>query len=323
MHRLIPFFFLLFVTSCSVYTPGRYFSAPAHSISNIPLRPHTNDVDLFFNNEKPGKPYYRIKMVEVTGDPFLSSDQMLLRLKEQAKREGLDGLLIQDIGKQANTTTTLPSGDGVIAYQKLVALGVKYKDQITYMDEILKEQMVKLWPDENPEPKQFSIDFNLKGELLPTKDEFTDRFFQYELYPFEDENTVYAPLPEWGYRLDTLNFFFSKRLVKNEVPVVRSTFKLIGTNMLTATIKLKLPGTESFTKYELERYYNKQSGRPIERKLKKPKAKTYVWEEEVSYRYNGLPDKIKRYRYVNGEKRLYFEIQNVYHKADDLPATDN
>ena len=65
------------------------------------------------------------------------------------EREGLDGLLIQDIGKQANTTTTLPSGEGVIAYQKLVALGVKYKEQITYMQEILKEQLIKLWPDNN------------------------------------------------------------------------------------------------------------------------------------------------------------------------------
>lgn len=322
MRRLLPFIALAFFTSCSVYTPGQYLNPPVNSLSNIPLRPHTSEVDVFFNNEKPGKPYYRVKMVEVQGDPLLSSDQMLKRLQEQAKKEGIDALLITDIGKQSNTTTTLPAGDGVIAYQKLVALGLKYKDRITYMNQILKEQMVNLWPDDNPEPKQFSIHFNLNGQLLPFKDEFTKKFFNNELYCFEDENTVYAPLTNWAYHLDTLNHFFAKKMIENNVTLIQSRFQLVGGDNLGATIKIKKPGTEVFDQFELERYYSSSSALPYERKLRKRKAKTYEWEEEITYRTDGLPDTIKRYRISNGRRLLYFEIENIYHSTNDLPEAE-
>src|SRR5687768_14424524 len=116
--RLFLLLFLCFLISCTVYTPGQYLAPQINSLSTIPLRPHKKDVDVYFNTEKPTTPYYRVKMVEVQGDLFLSADDMLTRLKEQARREGIDGLLISDIGKQANNTTTLPAGDGVIAYQK-------------------------------------------------------------------------------------------------------------------------------------------------------------------------------------------------------------
>ncbi len=318
--RLLLLLLLCYLISCSVYTPGQYLVPQINSLSTIPLRPHTNDVDVYFDTEKPTKPYYRVKMVEVQGDPLLSSDQMLSRLKERAKKEGIDGLIIKDLSNQANNTTTLPSGDGVIVYQKLVALGVKYKERIDYMDQILKEQIVKLWPDDNSEPKIFSINFDLNGQLLPFKDAFGKRFFNYEIYPFEDENTNYAPLKDWEYHLDTLNMFFSKRMMQNNTAVIHSKFKLIGT---TASIKTMRIGSDNIYKYELERIYVNRNALPSERKLRKATAKNYEWVEEILYRANGLPDKIKRYRIINGRKVLYFEIENAYHSNSDLPVTDN
>lgn len=323
MRRFLLFLLPALFTACSVYTPGQYLNPTANSLSNIPLRPHTNDVDVYFNNEKPSTPYYRIKMVEVQGDPLLSSDEMLRRLKEQAKREGIDGLLITDIGKQSNTTTTLPVGDGVIAYQKLVALGLKYKNRMDYVNQILKEQIVKLWPDDDPAPKQFSIYFNLNGQPLPFKDEFTKKFFNYELYCFEDENTVHAPLINWTYNLDTLNHFFAKKMIENNVTLIQSRFQLVGDDNLGATIKIRRPGSEAFDQFELERYYGNSSPLPYERKLRKRKAKTYDWEEEITYKKDGLPNTIKRYRIINGRRLLYFEIENIYHTANDLPEAEN
>lgn len=38
---------------------------------------------------------------------------------------------------------------------------------------------------------------------------------------------------------------------------------------------------------------------------------------------NGLPNKITRYKIVEGKEVLYFEIQNNYYSVDDLPPTDN
>ena len=80
--------------------------------------------------------------------------------------------------------------------------------------------------------------------------------------------------------------------------------------MIKATIKIKKPGTEVFDQFELERYYSSSSALPYERKLRKRKAKTYEWEEEITYRTDGLPDTIKRYRISNGRRSLYFEIEN-------------
>jgi hypothetical protein len=323
MRLFLLFALLLCIISCSVYTPGQYLAIRENSLSSIPLRPHINEVDVYFDAEKPTKPHYRIKMVEVQGDPFLSSDQMLILLKEQAKREGIDGLIINDIGKQANNTTTLPSGDGVIAYQKLVALGIKYKERIDYINQILKEQNIKLWPDDNPDPKFFSIQFDLNGRALPFKDAFTQHFFIYEIYPFEDETSIYKPLTNWEYNLDTLNLFFAKRLVQNNEAMIQSKFQLAGSDKLTAAIKIKREGSQTIDNFELEKIYTGKSAYPTERKLRKQRANTYQWEEEISYRSDGMPVKTKRYKIINGQKVLYFEIENVYHTIDDLPSTDS
>lgn len=323
MRLFLLFALMLSVISCSVYTPGQYLATKENSLSGIPLRPHTNEVDIYFDGEKPTKPHYRVKMVEVQGDPFLSSDQMLTRLKEQAKREGIDGLVISDIGKQANNTTTLPSGDGVIAFQKLVALGIKYKERIDYMNQILKEQVIKLWPDDNPEPKIFNIQFDLNGQLLPLKDKFAERFFHYEIYPFEDENSIYRPLPSWEYNLDTLNRIFAKRMLQGYETIIQSKFQLAGLDKLTASIKIKKEGTQTMEQFELHRYYTSTNTSPNERKLKKLRAKIYQWEEEISYRSDGVPTKTKRYKLVDGRRVLYFEIENIYHTTNDLPSTDS
>ena len=78
------FIFLLFFSSCATYYKGSLFTYSKNSFSSIPLRSHTNEVDAFLDNEKPSKPYYRIKMIEVQAGPELSSDAMLKLLKQKA-----------------------------------------------------------------------------------------------------------------------------------------------------------------------------------------------------------------------------------------------
>ena len=261
-----------------------------------------------------------MKLVETQVAAFLSADEMLISLKQKAKEEGLDAIIVNDIGRQTNTN--IPSSDGLIAYQKLVGLGLKYKERIDYMETILKEQVVSLWPDENPAPKIFSMnyDFNVRNTSL--KNPFIRSFFYNEIYVYENEKTLYAPVEDWEFRMDTFQLQFSKRRLLNGGNYQKADFSLNYADVQKATVTAMETDNITMRKYELSLLYN-ANGLLIEKRLKKKKAAADLWVEKIEYRYNGLPDKISRYKIVNGKKVLYFEIQNKYYSANDLPAIDN
>lgn len=313
---------LLFFSSCATYYKGSLFSYSKHTFSPIPLRSHTNEIDVFLYNEKPSMPYYKIKMVEVKAAPELSSEAMLKLLKQEAMRAGLDAIIIDDIGKQANTTTTLPAGDGVVVYQKLVGLGLKYKDRIDYMGSILKEQIVNLWPDDNPDPKVFTMNYDFNTVNTSLGDPFIRNFFFNEIYLFEDEASSYSILDAWEYKVDTFNNIFSKRRVINSETIQQADFKLKGPERVKAIIKLKDKNKISPIKYELERTYSVEKFL-IKKTFRKQNSPDYLWIEEITYNSNGQPYKQIRYKTEKGKKILYFEIQNIYYSINDLPPTDN
>lgn len=314
---LIP---LLFFSSCTPYYSGKYLTAPENSLSTIPLRPHANEVGVFLDNEKPSKPYYKVKLVETQVAASLSADEMLIRLKQKAKEEGLDAIIVNDIGRQTNTV--IPSTDGLITYQKLVGLGLKYKERIDYMETILKEQVVSLWPDDNPAPKIFSMNYDFNVRNISLKDTFIRKFFYNEIYVYENEKSLYAPVEDWEFRMDTVLLQFSKRRLLNGGNYQKADFSLNYVDVQKATVTAMEPDNITMRKYELNLLYN-ANGLLIEKRLKKKKAGADLWVEKIEYRFNGLPDKISRYKIINGKQVLYFEIQNKYYSANDLPPTNN
>ncbi|MFT3845533.1 MAG: hypothetical protein QM725_10800 [Lacibacter sp.] len=313
-------FVLLTFTSCEVYQSGQYFNSENNSLSKIPLRPHKNEVDVFFNNEKPAKPFYRVKLVEVKGSHELSSEQMLKRLCAQAQREGVDAIILGDVSRQANTSFS--SGETGIAYQKLVGIGLKYKERIDYMNEMLKEQEINYWPDTIPEPKIFQMKYDMNGKNISLKDTFLQRFFYNEIYLFEDENSIYSPPDDWGFMIDTLTHVFSKRYMVADIEQAKAIFQQNGYETKKPVIKIREGKKDILTTYELDRTYS-FSGSLMSQRLHKLRPSVDVWEEEISYNRDGLPDKIKRYRIERGRRVLYFEIQSKYYTTADLPPTDN
>jgi len=314
---LIP---LVFFSSCTPYYSGKYLTASENSLSTIPLRPHANEVDVFLDNEKPSKPYYKVKLVETQVAASLSADEMLIRLKQKAKEEGLDAIIVNDIGRQTNTT--IPSTDGLITYQKLVGLGLKYKERIDYMETILKEQLVSLWPDDNPTPKIFSMNYDFNVKNISLKDTFIRNFFYNEIYVYENEKSLYGPAEEWEFRMDTFQLQFSKRRLLNGGNYQKADYSLNYADVQKATITAMEPDNITMRKYELSLMYN-ANGMLIEKRLKKKKGAADLWLDKIEYRFNGMPDKISRYKIVNGKEVLYFEIQNKYYSVNDLPRTDN
>ena len=240
----------------------------------------------------------------------------------KAQQEGVDALIIGDISKQASSTTTATAGDATYTYQKFVGIGLKYKERIDYMDELLKEQEVNYWPDAIPEPKIFQMKYDISGKNLSLVDTFIQRFFYKEVYLFEDQNSIYAPTDDWEFMIDTFVNVFSKRYSVNDIEQAKATFRIKDDQTAKPIIWIREGGKDFFTKYELIPVYS-LAGVLMSQRLHKVKPSVDVWEEEISYNRKGLPDKINRYRIENGRKILYFEIQNKYYTADDLPPTDN
>jgi|GEM_PF-3135136 len=310
---------VLVFTSCEVYYSGQYFRAESNSLSKIPLRPHNNEVDVFFNQERPSKPFYRVKLVEVQGSQQFSADKMLKMLCAKAQQEGVDALIIGDVNKQANMTTV---DDATYTYQKFVGIGLKYKERIDYMDELLKEQEVNYWPDTIPSPKTFQMKYDISGKNRSLADTFIQRFFYKEIYLFEDQHSIYAPADDWEFMIDTFANVFSRRYTVNGIEQAKATFRIKDYQTAKPVIRVREGGKDFFTRYELIPVYS-LAGVLMSRRLHKIKPSIDVWEEEISYNRKGLPDKIYRYRIEKGRKILYFEIQNMYYTINDLPPTDN
>lgn len=93
IKNIYPLFFSVLFFSCSNYLP--YSGAKqVKSITDIPLKATAGNIDCFFNNQIPNKPFYKIKITEVTGSANASYDELIISLKNKAKMEGLDAVII-------------------------------------------------------------------------------------------------------------------------------------------------------------------------------------------------------------------------------------
>jgi hypothetical protein len=311
-----------FIISCEVYQSGMYLKPQQASITNIPLQPHEMPVDVFLGTEKPAKPYYRVKLVEITARPGTSADDMLNLLRKEAQIQGIDAIILDDIGRQLSNTNNVPTNDGVYTFQKLVGLGLKYRERMNHVASILKEQQVRLWKDSLPEPKEFQMRFDMAGTPLSFSDTFIHKFFHSEIYPFEAHNSIYSPMNNWEYRLDSLTNIFSKRRADNVWMTIKSDFTINMGKPLAGTITMFDDFERASAKYLLEYEYNNNDV-PVKRTLKNKKTNAVIWEDAFSYYHSGKPFKTERSIMINGKMQPYFEIRNEYFKLEDLPATEN
>ncbi len=276
-------------------------------------------MDIFFNDEKPKEPFYKIKIVEATAAPGTSMDALLLQLKKTAQEEGIDAILLGDPGKQAANVVSYPTSNGFVSYQKLAGIGLRYRRTIDYMDTILMEQSVSLWSNDNAEPKLFTMKYDFYGKNLSLGDAFVYKFFDKEVYPFEDGGSPVLPFGGWECKYDPEEQVFSKKEVVVDFMHANCRFYYEEGRLTKADIVFIPNGLEKKIKWQLEPIYN-SGGLLIGRRLMK--GKSLVWEEAIAYRLNGMPDKIQRFKIVNGQRAPLFEMKNSYYGEADLPQPE-
>jgi hypothetical protein len=120
-----------FLTACSQLS---YNFTP--QLTNVPLVPHNNEVELYFGNEMPkNQVYYEVLGLSAEGNDY---NAVLLQLKNNANRAGVDAI-IHINNSQANYTS---SEGGVYSSQVVKGVGIKYRDNLTYINQYIKNKQV-------------------------------------------------------------------------------------------------------------------------------------------------------------------------------------
>ncbi len=218
---------LLIILATGITADAQTMPGKKKSITDIPLLSHDREVDFYYNDYKPKEPYYKVDIVEVQSPVGTSTDDMLVVLKRQAQLTGYDGIMMGDISKQTNNLVSYTNPNGIeISYQKMQGIGLRYRRTIDYMDKILKEQSVSLWSDDNSDPKQFTMKYDYYGNKLSLADQYIYKFFDEQVYPFEDEHSAYAAYEGWKCTYNAEEGIYSKKKDVNEFTSVTGNFLL-------------------------------------------------------------------------------------------------
>jgi len=213
-----------------------------------------------------------------------------------------------------------PSGDGFVSFQRLAGIGIRYRRTIDYMDTILKEQSVSLWTNDNTEPKLFVMKYDFYGNNLTLGDPLIYKFFDEQVFPYEDGASCYASFAGWDYKYNSGEQVFLRKKTTGFYTSSATRFYYAEGKLTKAEILITPMGSLKKDRWQLEPIYN-SGNLLIGRRLMD--GKTPLWEETITYRLNGMRDKVQRVKISNGQRIPVFEIKNSYYTDNVLPAPEH
>ncbi|NOT92903.1 hypothetical protein [Ferruginibacter sp.] len=323
IKNLYPLLIAAFLFSCSSYLP--YSSAnQVKSITDIPLKASTANIDCFFNNQIPAKPFYRVKITEVTGDANASYDELIISIKNKAKQEGLDGVLILDkkqenayenLNQKINVRDTSVNYYTQLAkpYQKLTAIGIKYIDNINYLDTIVKATSFEF--GNNNTKGNSTAKFDFYGNQTGRSNSEFDTWYVDSIEPFEIDKHLLLAVKGWQYKTidaSSSEIIAFKKQVGDVVKIdVKRDYN--DANKFSFQFLSSLVGKP--IKYLLKLEKNAQ-GKIVKKTLYKKNI--IIWVEDIFYTNNAIAG-YKRYRFNKGKEEIIFSASNQYFSVKDLP----
>ncbi len=208
LHILLVVFIL---QSCSYYT---LYSGEEKkkSITDIPLQPHTHNVDIYFKNDKPAKPYYNVQVIDTTAPEKASYEELLNNLKLKAKHVGADGLIILDKDDAVSYSLVSQQTGGrnkfntintqqAFPYQRIAAIGLKYAANIDYLPTIVKATMIIVY--DSGSVKQAALNFDFYGNAVAEKmDKYSAFYYSANIEPFDIAAHLKGDVAGWEYGYD-------------------------------------------------------------------------------------------------------------------------
>ncbi len=326
-HLYLVSFYLLF-SSCAYYTLYQG-TEQKKTITDIPLRSHNNNVDVFFNNELPAEAFYKVQIVDAVAPVNASYDELLLVLKQNAQAAGMDAVIIinkEQATQYDNVPDRLELSDTTIyrerqiatSYQRLSAIGLKYFKRINYMDSIVKSTIIDEY--ENGKARKLDIHFDYYGNFIYGNDKYSNEFYLNNILPFDIARHFSGNVAYWEYYRELDSRIMAFRLKENDVTYVSAAVDPFGTSRaITIHYKFLDPVSGKNSKYDLQCFFD-NDGRLTGKQLLK---KNYlVWKEKIEY-MNSVVTGYSRFALVNGEERLLFKANNYFFSMDDLPKPFN
>lgn len=314
LSRLLIGIYAFLLTSCMVPIP--YNVSP--QLMDIPLIPHTQEVELYFENQLPkNKAYYEVLGLSAEGNDY---NAMLLQLKSKASRAGVDAVIYVQ-----NSQASYASAEGGPYTIPIVkGIGIKYRDSLTYIDQYVKNKKVynltDLQNDTSTPPLLYEASFSMQGLEVP-KGQKPNTVYNRFVRELSFDYLLYETY-NWAYRTDPQGRIIERKYFTNAA--LPQTYMIcLFTYTFTDDVKsIKI----SYPSYPMQNIYmelvytadNKVSEKLIYDNASKKKKLLYI--EKLAYDQLNRIAQTTLYKIEQNKQVPFLQTIYSYYTMDDLPA---
>ena len=316
MKKILYSLFVIIISfsSCISYKPATG-SENKKTITDIPLRPYTDKVDVYTNNDLPPVPFYKVQMIDVKSRISLSYDELLKKLIQHARELGMDGIILVD----KTNWTEQPGGynysrhyqNPTVSFQELSAVGLKYQTKMNYVDSIVKTSSI----DFVSKGVKQNYSFDFYGNRLNNTDDAAIKIYEEDILPFDITTHTHGGAINWEYD-NSFGWIISFRLKQNDTTWMSAVMAPESTpTFYKIDYTIRDRKTFKKSKYTLNCLFDK-SGKLKEKKLWQNEK--LIWREELLYNDNKLIG-FNRYKTTNDGEILEVKTTNSFFSMADLP----
>jgi hypothetical protein len=198
-------------------------------------------------------------------------------------------------------------------YQKLSAIGIKYAENINYLDTIVKVAQFEFGGNAIENNGVMNFDFYGNPDIITNKQ--LANFYRDSIEPFDVERHLQFGVKDWQYKRDAIaanKIIAFKKIINNQVLI---NAKIIPEDTNSILYQIFNTGHTKKRSYILK--VEKDFEGRVNKKMLYQKNKL-IWVEKISYEKNVMRG-IKRYRLNNGEEQIIFTTSNQFYSVNDLP----
>jgi hypothetical protein len=311
--RMKKFVLFLSIAVMVFSLTGCMYSYPPRSrpLAEVPLRPHRNEVKIYLPGEKPDNPdYYKVAGMDVPIG-FGNFNDKLNAFKVQGQQIGVDAVLL--IG-------STPGFDFDPTLGAVNAIGIKYRDSLSYVREYLKRKDVYVYLPGGGTSMVYQANFDMFGEETVNMNYRKDTVYERYVQRYSLDYLMNAI---WGWRFAMDGQGNIIKRVKYRAPGVPEltcnfTYNKFA-NVETITIDSAPSGNGRQPRLVEKMLLQYDDNQQVTGKLMYDSRKILRYREQIRYDASGRVMETTLYS-VRGEQELpIVTTLHLYHTIDDLP----
>jgi len=138
----------ILLVSCNLQ--GQVRNYLEYKLIPIPTYPHDEPIQVFYKDEKPTRPYFKLVILEKNIERSYGTFADLIKgLQKQAQDIGVDAIIVDKMGTSVRSSTDAEGYQISINVKEVIVFGIKYKDNLDYLTTIPKEISIYEVADSN------------------------------------------------------------------------------------------------------------------------------------------------------------------------------